>query len=112
VGIIQGIAGSFNPFAIRPSYIPLERLSPKERIERMRDPALRAQLLSEEPSERQLARLSSPIKCRRLNEHYKKEKDPVVAAISSTPVTPSRPSPCPRRSSAIACSMGHRPRRA
>jgi N-acyl-D-aspartate/D-glutamate deacylase len=58
VGIIQGIAGSFNPFAIRPSYIPLERLSPKERIERMRDPALRAQLLSEEPSERQLARLS------------------------------------------------------
>jgi len=58
VGIIQGIAGSFNPFAIRPSYIPLERLSSKERIERMRDPALRAQLLSEEPSERQLARLS------------------------------------------------------
>jgi N-acyl-D-amino-acid deacylase len=58
VGIIQGIAGSFNPFAIRPSYIPLECLSPKERIERMRDPALRTQLLSEEPSERQLARLS------------------------------------------------------
>jgi N-acyl-D-aspartate/D-glutamate deacylase len=58
VGIIQGIAGSFNPFAIRPSYIPLERLSPKGRIERMRDPVLRAQLLSEEPSERQLARLS------------------------------------------------------
>ena len=58
VGIIQGIAGSFNPFAIRPSYIPLERLSPKERIERMRDPVLRAQLLSEVPSERQLARLS------------------------------------------------------
>ncbi len=58
VGIIQGVAGSFNPFAIRPSYIPLERLSPKERIERMHDPALRAQLLSEEPSERQLARLS------------------------------------------------------
>ena len=58
VGIIQGIAGSFNPFAIRPSYIPLERLSSKDRIERMRDPALRAQLLSEEPSERQLARLS------------------------------------------------------
>jgi len=58
VGIIQGIAGSFNPFAIRPSYIPLEGLSSKERIEQMRDPALRAQLLSEEPSERQLARLS------------------------------------------------------
>ena len=41
-----------------PSYIPLEPLSPKERIERMRDPALRRQLLAEEPTERQLARLS------------------------------------------------------
>ncbi|HWD57110.1 MAG TPA: amidohydrolase family protein [Stellaceae bacterium] len=58
VGVIQGIAGSYNPFAIRPSYVPLERLSPQERIERMRDPALRQQLLAEEPTERQLARLS------------------------------------------------------
>jgi N-acyl-D-amino-acid deacylase len=58
VGVIQGIAGSYNPFSIRPSYIPLERLSPKERIEKMRDPALRRRLLDEEPTERQLARLS------------------------------------------------------
>ncbi|HYM74285.1 MAG TPA: amidohydrolase family protein [Stellaceae bacterium] len=58
VAVIQGIAGSFNPFSIRPSYIPLERLSPQERLERMRDPELRRRLLAEEPSERQLARLS------------------------------------------------------
>jgi N-acyl-D-amino-acid deacylase len=58
VGVIQGIAGSFNPFSIRPSYLPLERLSPRERLERMRDPELRRRLLGEEPSERQLARLS------------------------------------------------------
>ena len=58
VGVIQGIAGSYNPFSIRPSYIPLEQLSPKKRIERMRDPELRRQLLAEEPTERQLARLS------------------------------------------------------
>jgi N-acyl-D-aspartate/D-glutamate deacylase len=58
VGIVQGIAGSYNPFSIRPSYIPLERLSAQERIERMRDPELRRQLLAEEPTERQLARLS------------------------------------------------------
>ena len=58
VGVIQGIAGSYNPFSIRPSYIPLDGLSPQERIERMRDPALRQQLLAEEPTERQLARLS------------------------------------------------------
>jgi N-acyl-D-aspartate/D-glutamate deacylase len=58
VGVIQGIAGSYNPFSIRPSYLPLEQLSPKERIERMRHPELRRQLLAEEPTERQLARLS------------------------------------------------------
>ena len=58
VGMIQGIAGSYNPFSIRPSYIPLEQLSPKERVERMRSPELRRQLLAEEPTERQLARLS------------------------------------------------------
>ena len=58
VGVIQGIAGSFNPFSIRPSYLPLEQLSPRERLQRMRDPELRRRLLAEEPSERQLARLS------------------------------------------------------
>ena len=58
VGIIMGVAGSFNPFSIRPSYIPLETLPAAERLARLRDPAMRRQLLSEEPSERQLARLS------------------------------------------------------
>jgi N-acyl-D-amino-acid deacylase len=58
VGIIMGIAGSFNPFSIRPSYLPLETLPPQERLRQMRDPALRRQLLGEEPSARQLARLS------------------------------------------------------
>ena len=58
VGIIMGIAGSFNPFSIRPSYIPLDALPPQERLQRMRDPETRRRLLAEEPSERQLARLS------------------------------------------------------
>jgi N-acyl-D-aspartate/D-glutamate deacylase len=58
IGLIMGIASSFNPFAIRPSYLALEALPPQERLRRMRDPELRRQLLSEEPSERQLARLS------------------------------------------------------
>jgi hypothetical protein len=58
VGIIQGIAGSFNPFSIRPSYLPLERLSPRERLEQMRHREIRRRLLNEEPSEGQLARLS------------------------------------------------------
>ncbi len=58
VGVIMGVAGSFNPFSIRPSYIPLDALTPAERLERLRDPEMRRRLLSEEPSERQLARLS------------------------------------------------------
>ncbi len=58
IGLIMGIASSFNPFSIRPSYVALEALLPQERLHRMRDPEMRRQLLSEEPSERQLARLS------------------------------------------------------
>jgi N-acyl-D-amino-acid deacylase len=58
VGIIMGIAGSYNPFSIRPSYLPLEALPPQERLRRMQDPEMRRRLLAEEPSERQIARLS------------------------------------------------------
>jgi N-acyl-D-aspartate/D-glutamate deacylase len=58
VGIIMGVAGSFNPFSIRPSYLPLDPLPAQERLRQMRDPDMRRRLLSEEPSKRQLARLS------------------------------------------------------
>jgi N-acyl-D-amino-acid deacylase len=58
IGLIMGSASSFNPFSIRPSYLALDALSPQERLRRMRDPEMRRRLLSEEPSERQLARLS------------------------------------------------------
>jgi N-acyl-D-aspartate/D-glutamate deacylase len=58
VGIIMGMAGSFNPFSIRPSYVPLEKRPPAERLALLRDPEMRRRLLSEEPSDAQLARLS------------------------------------------------------
>ena len=58
VGAILGVAGSFNPFSIRPSYVLLDALSPQERLRRMRDPEMRRRLLSEEPAQRQLDRLS------------------------------------------------------
>jgi N-acyl-D-aspartate/D-glutamate deacylase len=58
VGIIMGVAGSFNPFSIRPTYLSLDALSPQERLQRMRDPEMRRRLLAEEPSQGQLARLS------------------------------------------------------
>src|SRR4029077_12025153 len=58
IGLIMGIASSFNPFSIRPSYVALDALPPQERLRRMQDAEMRRQLLSEQPSERQLARLS------------------------------------------------------
>ena len=58
VGVILGIATSLNPFSIRPSYRPLDALSTEDRIARMRDPALRARLLAEAPSDSELAKLS------------------------------------------------------
>jgi N-acyl-D-amino-acid deacylase len=58
VGIIMGIAGSFNPFSIRPTYLSLDALTPPQRLQRMREPEIRRRLLSEEPSRRQLERLS------------------------------------------------------
>src|SRR5438067_6469570 len=38
IGLIMGIASSFNPFSIRPSYVALDTLTPQERLHRMRDP--------------------------------------------------------------------------
>jgi N-acyl-D-amino-acid deacylase len=57
VGVILGVATSLNPFSIRPSYRALENLPAAERLQRMRDPEVRRQLLAEEPSEQQLAKL-------------------------------------------------------
>jgi len=57
VGVILGVATSLNPFSIRPSYRALESLPAAERLQRMRDPEVRRQLLAEEPSEQQLAKL-------------------------------------------------------
>jgi N-acyl-D-aspartate/D-glutamate deacylase len=58
VGVILGIATSLNPFSIRPSYRALDALTPEQRLQRMRDPALRRALLSEGAQESELAKLS------------------------------------------------------
>lgn len=49
VGIIVGHDVSINPFCLCPSYQALARLSFEEKIAAMRDPAVRARLLSEAP---------------------------------------------------------------
>ena len=46
VGVMLGIDTALNPFSIRPSYQALLQLPVAERIQRLQDPALRAQILS------------------------------------------------------------------
>jgi N-acyl-D-amino-acid deacylase len=58
VGVMLGIDTALNPFSIRPGYQALLKLPVAERIARMRDPAFRAQVLSEAPSAELLNRLS------------------------------------------------------
>jgi N-acyl-D-amino-acid deacylase len=56
VGVILGHATSMNPFTFRPSYRELDKLPAAERWARLRDPAVRARVLAEAPSERELDR--------------------------------------------------------
>ena len=58
VGVMLGIDTALNPFSIRPSYQALLKLPVAERMRRMQDPAFRAKVLSEAPSEELLNRLS------------------------------------------------------
>ncbi|HMN82605.1 MAG TPA: amidohydrolase family protein [Burkholderiaceae bacterium] len=51
VGMFYGLELSFHPFAYHPSYKTIARLPLAERVARMKDPAFRAQLLSEEPDD-------------------------------------------------------------
>ena len=55
VGIILGLTTSLNPFAARPAFAALSKLSVAERLARLRDPAVRAEILAQEPSEALLA---------------------------------------------------------
>ena len=50
VGVILGVAATLNPFAMRPSYKPLEALPLAQRFERLRDPETRRTILADTPS--------------------------------------------------------------
>jgi N-acyl-D-aspartate/D-glutamate deacylase len=58
VGVLLGIDTALNPFSIRPSYQALLKLPVEQRIARLRDPAVRAQILSEAPSEQLVSLLT------------------------------------------------------
>jgi N-acyl-D-aspartate/D-glutamate deacylase len=51
VGLILGLTTSLNPFSAKPTFSALAALSQAERLARLRDPAVRAAILSEAPSE-------------------------------------------------------------
>jgi N-acyl-D-aspartate/D-glutamate deacylase len=58
VGVMLGADTALNPFSIRPSYQRLLQLPIAERMQRLRDPAVRAEVLADAPSEELLGRLS------------------------------------------------------
>ncbi len=58
VGVLLGADTALNPFSIRPSYQALLKLPVEERMTRLRDPAMRAQILAEAPAEEYLKKLS------------------------------------------------------
>ncbi|GGC54531.1 amidohydrolase [Siccirubricoccus deserti] len=58
VGVMLGADTALNPFSIRPSYQRLLALPIAERMQRLRDPAVRAEVLADTPSEELLNRLS------------------------------------------------------
>ena len=58
VGVMLGVDTALNPFSIRPSYQALLRLPAALRLARLQDPAVRAEILNDEPSGELVRRLS------------------------------------------------------
>jgi N-acyl-D-amino-acid deacylase len=58
IGVMMGIGTALNPFTVRPSYKTLESLPIEEQRKRLRDPAVRRQILSEKPSDAEVAKLA------------------------------------------------------
>ena len=60
VGLILGLTTSLNPFVAKPAFAALANLPKAERLAKLRDPAVRAQILAEEPAEH-LLRILPPL---------------------------------------------------
>jgi N-acyl-D-amino-acid deacylase len=58
IGVMMGIGTALNPFTVRPSYKKIESLPIDEQRRRLRDPELRRQILSETPSDADVAKLA------------------------------------------------------
>ncbi len=58
IGVMMGIGTALNPFTVRPSYKKLESLPIEEQRLRLRDPEVRRQILAEQPSDAEVAKLA------------------------------------------------------
>ena len=58
IGVMMGIGTALNPFTVRPSYKALESLPIEEQRRRLRDPEMRRKILSEQPSDAEVAKLA------------------------------------------------------
>ncbi len=58
IGVMMGIGTALNPFTVRPSYKKLESLPIEEQRKRLRDPEVRRQILAEQPSDAEVAKLA------------------------------------------------------
>jgi N-acyl-D-aspartate/D-glutamate deacylase len=58
VGVMLGVDTALNPFSIRPTYQELLKLPAAERLKRLQDPAVRAAILADRPSDELVNRLS------------------------------------------------------
>ena len=58
IGVMMGIGTALNPFTVRPTYKALESLPIEEQRRRLRDPEMRRKILSEQPSDAEVAKLA------------------------------------------------------
>src|SRR5437763_1948750 len=58
IGVMMGIGTALNPFTVRPTYKQLESLPIEEQRRRLRDAELRRKILSEKPSDAEVAKLA------------------------------------------------------
>lgn len=58
IGVMMGIGTALNPFTVRPTYKALESLPIEEQRRRLRDPAMRAKILADTPSEAEIEKLA------------------------------------------------------
>ena len=85
IGVLLGLDASLNPFCSHPTYQGLAKLPRAERMARLRDPAVRAQLLGEKPNPALAGLVFTFEKVFRLGEkpNYEPSADESLAAEAS-----------------------------